>query len=51
MRYRGRVRNGVVILEEGAELPEGTVVHVEPQAPGAIPSLAEQFKSVIGIVI
>lgn len=30
MVYRGRVSNGVVVLEEGVRLPEGTAVKVEP---------------------
>ena len=29
MIYRGRVTNGVVVLEGGVNLPEGTAVHVE----------------------
>ena len=29
MIYRGHVRNGVVILEDAPELPEGTVARVE----------------------
>jgi hypothetical protein len=55
MVYRGIVRNGVVVLGEGAELPEGTEVRVEPVAaaaslPGEGPTLAEQFGDVIGTV-
>jgi hypothetical protein len=40
MTYRGRVRNGVVVLEDGAALPEGTVVKVEQleQPPAPPPS-------------
>ena len=30
MTYRGRVRNGVVVLEGEAKMPEGTEVRVEP---------------------
>ena len=30
MTYRGKVKNGVVVLEASASLPEGTVVRVEP---------------------
>jgi len=30
MSYRGTVKNGVVVLEAGAELAEGTTVKVEP---------------------
>ena len=28
MKLRGRVHNGVVVLEEGSSLPEGTLVRV-----------------------
>ena len=30
MTYRGRVRNGVIVLESGVHLREGTDVRVEP---------------------
>jgi len=30
MTYKGKVRNGVVVLESGAGLPEGAEVVVEP---------------------
>ena len=30
MTYRGQVKNGMVVLEGGSSLPEGTVVRVEP---------------------
>jgi hypothetical protein len=29
MTYRGRVHNGVVVIEGGAALPEGTIVTIE----------------------
>lgn len=32
MTYRGRVENGVVVLEPGVQLAEGTSVRVEPAA-------------------
>ena len=32
MSYRGIVKNGVVVLEAGADLPEGTTVKVEPES-------------------
>jgi hypothetical protein len=55
MVYRGIVKNGVVVLGEGAELPEGTEVRVEPVAGGENvasegPTLFEQFGNVIGAV-
>ena len=31
MSYKGTVKNGVVVLEPPAKLPEGTVVRVEPE--------------------
>lgn len=30
MTYQGKIVNGVVVLESGARLPEGTCVRVEP---------------------
>ena len=55
MVYRGIVRKGVVVLEEGAKLPEGMEVRIEPVAddestPSGGPTLAEQFGDVIGTV-
>jgi hypothetical protein len=32
MTYRGSVKNGVVVLEAGAKLADGTVVRVQPFA-------------------
>ncbi len=34
MVYRGTVRNGVVEIEDGAGLPEGTRVNVQPVTEG-----------------
>ena len=31
MTYRGKVKNGVVVLEGNAALEEGTIVRVEPE--------------------
>ena len=55
MTYRGIVKNGVVVLGETAELPEGTEVCVETIArgesfPSEGPTLVEQFRDVIGTV-
>ena len=55
MVYSGIVKNGVVVLKEGAEIPDGTEVRVEPVAqnasvPAEGPTLAEQFANVIGTV-
>lgn len=30
MTYHGKVQNGVIVLEEGFNLPEGTEVEVQP---------------------
>lgn len=44
MVARGRIQNGVVILEEGAKLPEGASVLVETlDAPVAAPLKLEAF--------
>ena len=53
MTYKGKVRNGVVVLEEGAALPEDAEVNVElvgQPEPKQPPSWAEVFKDVIGSV-
>ena len=34
MSYRGKVKNGVIVLDGKAKLPEGTAVVVEPLAKG-----------------
>ena len=52
MTYRGRIKNGAVLLDEPVELPEGA--EVEVTLPGTsvgvdpIPTLYERLKSVIG---
>ena len=50
MTYRGRVRNGVIILDPPANLPEGAEVEVlsadDDESSG--PTWAEVFKEVIG---
>lgn len=56
MTYRGRVKNGVVELDERATLPEGTEVDVTPVQPAhtpgeeerRIPTLAERLAPLIG---
>lgn len=32
MSYRGIVKNGVIVLEAGAQLPDGTAAQVQPLA-------------------
>lgn len=49
MTYKGRVRDGVVVLEDSANLPEGMEVRVEPvEATAEAPSWAEVLKDVAG---
>jgi len=48
MSYRGEVKNGVVVLEPGAALQEGTQVDVEPVAPLIVATLAERLQAVVG---
>ncbi len=50
MVYRGVVKNGVVVIDAGAELPEGTEVRIEPLAPPARRTLAEQIGDLAGTV-
>jgi hypothetical protein len=33
MSYRGTVKGGVIVLESGTELPEGTPVRIDPETP------------------
>jgi hypothetical protein len=56
MTYRGRVKNGAVVLDSKLQLPEGAEVIVELVAApvesdkkeGRGPSLAERLSNVIG---
>ena len=52
MTYQGRVSNGVVVLENGATLPDGTVVRVEavvsPQGAEAQSSWADELLELAG---
>ncbi len=48
MIYRGRVKNGVVVLDPQVELPEGTEVNVEPAPPAARRTLAERLGDLVG---
>jgi hypothetical protein len=49
MTYRGEVKNGVIVLEPGATLVEGTLVRVEPVLDDSEPTLADRLQNVIGI--
>ena len=46
MEYQGKVINGVVVLEDGKALPEGTTVKV--RAVDEPPTWGEVFKDVMG---
>jgi len=55
MTYRGHIENGVVVLDEPVDLPEGISVEVELVGPaeekaekGKGPSLYDSLKPVIG---
>jgi hypothetical protein len=55
MTYRGRVQDGVVVLEQPGALPDGTEVCVEPVGRQSEPvppvprrTLAERLANVIG---
>ena len=53
MVYHGRVKDGVVVVDDGHELAEGTVVRIEPIATGAgedSQTLYERLKPVIGVL-
>lgn len=50
MSYLGEVRNGVVVLENGVSLDEGTKVHVEPVESSTSPTLEEMFAPFIGVL-
>jgi hypothetical protein len=48
MTYRGRVKNGVIVLDPPATLPEGAEVEVRAPHEEAGPTWAEVFRDVIG---
>jgi len=41
MTLKGTVKSGVIVLENGCSLPEGTAVEVTPTRPRAASSLGE----------
>ena len=50
MTLRGKVKNGMVVLDPPGRLPDGVVVEVRPLDEATpIPSLYERLKDVIGI--
>lgn len=48
MSYLGKVKNGVVVLDEGTALAEGTCVRVEPLTEAPRPTLADTMRPYIG---
>jgi hypothetical protein len=55
MTYRGRVKDGVIVLDPPVVLPEGAVVEVATVPAGApdtpsTPTLAQRYAAVIGII-
>lgn len=59
MSYRGRIKNGVIVLDQPADLPEGAEVevrtvtpddHRQAQPENGAPTLYDRLKDVIGIV-
>ena len=51
MTYKGRVKDGVVVLEGNVKLPDGAVVHVDlPEQPGDEngSTLLERLEPVVG---
>ena len=55
MSFRGHIKDGVVVLDDPATLPEGAEVWVDLVAPAAperaaVPTLYDQFKDVAGAI-
>ncbi|MBI1903470.1 MAG: hypothetical protein HYS13_20395 [Planctomycetia bacterium] len=55
MIYRGQIKNGHIVLDDAAVLPEGAQVQVEvvasqsaPEVAGEAPTLFERLKPVVG---
>lgn len=51
MVYKGHIENGVAILDEPADIEEGTTVLIEvadERTHGAVKSLAERMSGIIG---
>ena len=50
MTYRGTIRNGVVVVEGGTDLPDGTVVRIEPvRTPAAEPRQTGALSPLFGM--
>lgn len=58
MTYRGKVKNGVVVLDDPTALPEGTEVSIralrsrapKPRGKKRPPSFHDRYKRFIGVV-
>jgi hypothetical protein len=55
MSLRGRIENGVVVLQNGGRLPDGTLVEVTPLpaetvGTGPIPVTKEQREALLGLI-
>jgi hypothetical protein len=49
MTYRGRVKNGVIVLDPPATLPDGAEVEVSPTSSESLgPTWSEVFKDIVG---
>ena len=48
MEYRGKVSGGVVVLESGADLPEGAEVRVEVLTPPSESTLGQRLMKFAG---
>jgi len=40
MTYRGRVKNGAIVLDSGSQLPEGSIVRIELESGESLASKA-----------
>jgi hypothetical protein len=48
MTYRGRVKNGVIIIDGQPQIAEGTIVEIQPIDDRQAPTIAERFADVLG---
>jgi hypothetical protein len=49
MTYKGHVQNGVIVLDEPTDLPDGAEVRVELAERETERSLADRLRNVIGV--
>lgn len=50
MTYRGKVKNGVIVLDPPAQLADGTEVSVVPTEIPSERTLAERYHDFIGVL-